>query len=519
MRSIHTLLINRRAGQGRLRSPIPGGTPASAPGGLYAVPLPALALLFFFALLLTRFAHDGDIFWHIATGHWILSHGTIPHHDVFSFSRPDAPWIAHEWLAGIVFARAFDLGGWPAVLILVAFCAACSYALLLRFLLTRVQPLYAVPLTALAFFLSIHHFLLRPHVLAMPLLVAWTIELVDAAERGHPPRPIFLGLLWLWANLHGSFTFGLLLAGAFAAEALVRTRPGPARRQLAFSWLRFLAASGLVVLLTPYGVDGLLFPRLLYGHPYLLDMILEWQSPDFHDPQALEVWLLLLLAYGLARGFRLPPLRLILLLGLIHMALHHIRHVALLGLVSPLLLADPLSRQGGDSRSGHHGPRSFNGFCERFAQHQTPHSAVLWLGLLSIAAGCAFLAAPRPLQDLGPFKAIEVAQRHGITGPVLNNPGFGGPLIFRGIRPFIDGRMDLYGEDFLRRYLAAVNLHDGLLLAALLDEYRIQWTMFDPGRPLIAWLEQSGHWQRLYEDQYTVVQVRCDTLQAPPFCR
>ncbi|WP_139557527.1 hypothetical protein [Methylotetracoccus oryzae] len=487
-------------------------TPTSRSERHFALPLPILALLFFFAALLTHFAHDGDVFWHIATGQWILSHGHVPHTDPFSFSRFDAPWIAHEWLAAVAFARVFDVGGWPALLILVAFCAALSYAILLRFLLQRLQPVYAVPLTALAFFLSVHHFLLRPHVLVMPLLVGWVGALVHAADESRPPPWASLGILWIWANLHGSFTFGLLLAGALGAEVVLSAATGPARNRLAGAWLRFLIAGLGVALLTPYGIQGVLFPALLYGHPYLLDMITEWQSPDFHEPQALEFWLLLLVAYALTQGLRLAPLRLLLLLALIHMALHHIRHVALLGLISPLLLAGPLRSQGAAPSSGHQGPGSFNGFCRRFAPRLSPHSAALTSLLLFALIGGAYRANPHPDERLGVFRAIDVARQHGVTGNVLNNPGFGGPLIFRGIRPFIDGRLDLYGEDFLRRYLAAINLQDAGVLAALLDEYRITWTLFDPGRPLVAWLEQSGHWQRLYADRFVVVHVRRGTL-------
>jgi hypothetical protein len=346
----------------------------------------------------------------------------------------------------------------------------------------------------------------------MPLLVGWVGALVHAAEEGRAPPVASLGLLWAWANLHGSFTFGLLLAGALAVEALLSSPPGPARRRLAAAWLRFLIAGMGVALLTPYGIRGVLFPALLYGHPYLLDMITEWQSPDFHEPQALEFWLLILVAYALTRGLRLPPLRLLLLLALIHMALHHIRHVALLGLISPLLLAAPLRAQGADPSSGHHGPRSFNGLCERLARRNGPLAAAVSFGLLLTAAAGAYLADPHPIERLGVFQGIKVARQHGMTGPVLNNPGFGGPLIFRGIRPFIDGRMDLYGEAFLRRYIAAVNLQDARELTAILDEYGIQWTIFDPGRPLIAWLEQSGRWARLYEDRYAVVHGRCDQI-------
>ena len=36
--------------------------------------------------------------------------------------------------------------------------------------------------------------------------------------------------------------------------------------------------------------------------------------------------------------------------------------------------------------------------------------------------------------------------------PVLNEYNFGGFLIFNGVRPFIDGRADMYGDKFLEDY-------------------------------------------------------------------
>src|SRR5580700_9197132 len=39
---------------------------------------------------------DGDTGWHLRTGEWILSHRQVPWSDIFSFSRPGAPWFAWE---------------------------------------------------------------------------------------------------------------------------------------------------------------------------------------------------------------------------------------------------------------------------------------------------------------------------------------------------------------------------------------------------------------------------------------
>src|SRR5438128_595429 len=47
---------------------------------------------------------DGDTGWHIRTGEWILANRQVPSTDMFSFSRPGAPWFAWEWLWDVLAA-------------------------------------------------------------------------------------------------------------------------------------------------------------------------------------------------------------------------------------------------------------------------------------------------------------------------------------------------------------------------------------------------------------------------------
>src|SRR5690242_2557609 len=58
---------------------------------------------------------DGDTGWHIRTGEWILAHGQVPSVDIFSYSRPGAPWFAWEWLWDVLAAILFRSWGMAAV--------------------------------------------------------------------------------------------------------------------------------------------------------------------------------------------------------------------------------------------------------------------------------------------------------------------------------------------------------------------------------------------------------------------
>ena len=51
-----------------------------------------------------------------------------------------------------------------------------------------------------------------------------------------------------------------------------------------------------------------------------------------------------LLYVTLSRGIRLPVPRILILIGLLHLALQHFRHQSLAGLVGALVLAEPLGR-------------------------------------------------------------------------------------------------------------------------------------------------------------------------------
>jgi hypothetical protein len=80
-------------------------------------------------------------------------------------------------------------------------------------------------------------------------------------------------------------------------------------------------------------------------------------------------------------------------------------------------------------------------------------------------------------------------------------------LIFNGVRPFIDGRTDLYGDAFFSRYGRIVTL-DGTELERALSEYRIAWAIFPSGAPIVQMLEREPGWRLVAEGDGVVIQAR-----------
>src|SRR6267378_49649 len=293
-----------------------------------------------------------DAMWQITVGQWISDHRAVPETDVYSFTMRGQPWISTQWLAQVLYAKAYAISGWSGPVVLAATAIAATFGLFARFLSRRLSESTTLVFIAAALALTVPHLLARPHVLALPVMVAWVGGLIAAADRRGAPSFWLLPLMALWANLHGGFVFGLVLIAPIALDAVLNADV-KLRKALALRWAAFgVAALGLSCV-TPYGWNSLLASQKILALGAALPLIMEWKPTEFGSVGAFEVCLLLGIGLALFRGVRLPPLRIVLLLGLLHMALAQGRAVEILALLAPLVLAAPLSKQIGGAEGSH----------------------------------------------------------------------------------------------------------------------------------------------------------------------
>jgi hypothetical protein len=240
--------------------------------------------------------------------------------------------------------------------------------------------------------------------------------------------------------------------------------------------------------------------------PELQSSFGEWLSPDFQKSPALEMWLLGIVLIGFASGIRLPFARLVLLLGLLHMSLQHVRHADLLAVVAPLALAAPLARGLAGLAAGH--SSRIESRLARWARPAgTPAIAIAALIAIALAVPAALGPSARSDGTVTPATALQAAQRLGLAGPVLNSEIFGGYLVFRGVPSFFDGRIEMYGGEFLAK-AAAAERGSAAALDELLARYRIAWTLLTPSSGAVAVLDGLSGWQRVYADDYAVIHRR-----------
>src|SRR5271169_1200165 len=109
--------------------------------------VPSLSDLFFLAILIWVFMSsssgwqgllvDGDVGWHIRSGEYILDHHAVPHQDLYSFSKPGAPWYAWEWGSDVIYGLLHRWAGLRGVVLAAGLIIAVFATTLVRRMIWR----------------------------------------------------------------------------------------------------------------------------------------------------------------------------------------------------------------------------------------------------------------------------------------------------------------------------------------------------------------------------------------------
>ena len=438
---------------------------------------------------------DSDIYWQTAVGQWILDQHAVPRVDIYSFTKAGELWASSSWLAQVLYATCYNLAGWTGPVVLAASCIAATFALFAQILGRRVPAAYAAAAAIAVMVLSMGHFLARPHVLVLPIMLAWANGLISASERGQAPSPWLLPLMAVWANLHGGFVFGLVLVGAFALDALWNADRAQ-QRSVVLRWAAFGIGALVACCATPYGWGSILAARKILDLGELLHLIYEWMPADFSKFSVFELTILAPIAGALYAGVKLTPPRIALVLGLLHMALSHVRNVEIFALLLPIVVLEPVALQ----------------FALRPAwPARTGAPMSVMAAVMALLGGWTWLLAANttfaPPENQSPAAAVDALKAHN-PKRVLNDLPFGGYLIWRQMPVFIDGRAELYGEAFEMAYYRAMQLKDVNQFLDILKKWDIEAVLLTPGTPAVGLLDHIGGWRRAYADDNAVLHVR-----------
>lgn len=436
-----------------------------------------IALLVLVVPLAARPLSHDDLFWHLQSGVWMAEHHSVPHADPFSFTRPGAPWVTHEWGFSLLVYGIWLAGGYLALI-----AARVLLILLIGWILVRTmrlegpeeapQYLY-IALLAVGLWTVSAEVILRAALLS-ELFLALTLLLLARYRKTGQVRDLVCvaGLFWVWANVHSGVVFGLFVLGLFTLEALIRRQGRP--------YLLTLAAAALLSLVNPNGIEALLYPFRL--SQILFASGIPWELGHFSASSPAANSGLLILAVLLLAG--LLPLRRVPVWGaeivgiatfvfLLYRSPRFVFHAVILAL-----------------------PVVYRLWSERKRSNLAAGSVAALTLASALVAWTSFES--RLLAPGLPEPAARFVQKAGIRGRMFNHQNYGGYLLWRLKEPvFWDGRNDVF-VPLVKEYVSTP-------FPELMDRYQVDWALVTEHE----WTpELQNGWGLVYWDDFRAIYLR-----------
>jgi len=331
----------------------------AGPSGTGAPPArPTVWLLATVSLVIAAAARSShvmavDTFYDLTAGRYLFDHG-IPRQNALTAVAHGAPWIDQQWLAQATYYCSWLAAGYRGVAIVsVALTAGGTCVLALAMLRRGAWPSRMFAWSAAAFVVALCSYQIQAQNFGY-LLFPLTLLLVVGDMRRHRPgwqTWLLIGVLILWANLHGSVLLGSALIATYAGYRAVRAMKA-ADRGASLGYLGLGVAAIAAVACTPYGFGVIGYYRRLIGNPELAAHISRWAPPDLHDPATwvfVAVAVAVIGAVGLARtrGSRPEPFLAASALVLLGLALMAAGNECWFAFAGCLLAAEAQAKAGG----------------------------------------------------------------------------------------------------------------------------------------------------------------------------
>lgn len=492
---------------------------------LIAPSVHTLSLLF---LLTLQFAlgfaipstHDPDIWWHLKTGEWIISHGTVPWADPFGDHTSGMRWVAYSWLPEALFHLVDKHDPVLGLRYIQGAVAAMTVGILYAHArATSGSPRLAL-LLCLLFLIPTFPWLARPQMFSFLLAAASLYALWWGKNRDARAWWLLPLLMALWANLHIYFVFGLgliwLIVGWPWLAWYANGRPAAGRPPII--GIVMVAVTTAAPLLNPYGLtlyDEAIRLAFHGSNEWPADVIRELASPNFHDWPRMVFYAWVVLGFlAFLRSPKVPPaLDLLLFIVLLHLALQHLRDIPYYLIVMLPILARHL---------GQFQATAWRRFLAggRAAWLSLPQGRAVLHWFIAAGAVAAFAMLPiRFCTQQGelavqrharyPAAAVAYLLEKRPEGPLYNSLNWGGYLIHAlapTYRVYIDGRTQLYSREFWESHDTVRHGREGWDLE--LDASGAQIVLWSRDEPVVSLLRLSADWTTVYEDEVAVIFVR-----------
>jgi hypothetical protein len=505
--------------------------------------IPSLSDLFFLAILVWLFLSggaagwqgllaDADVGWHIRTGDYILQHHAVPHQDLYSFSKPGAPWYAWEWLTDVIDGGLHQMAGLKGVVLASAVIIALFATALVRRMVWRgVHLLVALAVALLGVGAASIHFLARPHIYTL-LFLSISMWLIEADRKSY--REGVRGYIWwlvplaaVWTNMHGGFlaliavlgltTVGMAIETFLRMDTFLETRTGAGDWRNVWRYAALTGACAAATLINPYGWRLHQHVLEYLRSDWIRNVIQEFQSPSFRTENMMQFEALLLIGLMVAAALfrRRRIVEGLWIVFWAHMALGSARHVPVFVTVAAPVIAAELA-QWWSALTARAGKTSLAGIVNQIASDSLPgfRRTSAWpfaaVGVLIVIG--APIRWPQDFPDLMfPTKMVHDHADLITASRVLTTDQWGDYLIYTDPhrKVFVDGRSDFYGPEIGNEYLGLINGRWDW--QQILGKYQFNLALVPTECAISQLLKLSPDWKAVEDDGKRILLVRGPT--------
>jgi len=507
-----------------------------------------ITVFFLFALVFALTCHiltDFDIWWHLRAGKYIVENQHIPKADIFSYTAAGRPWIDLHWLFQALSFSIYEVLGVNGLIILRIIVLLFAFIFLFQIGYRKSNFLISVLCFILGVVAVSSRFHERPEIFTFLFIAIYLFILHKYKYEDRNYIWILPILQVLWVNMHGLFILGPGIVFAYLLGEVVSWKVGfPffSNNEFTIRGKRFykllLVSVSMIVacFINPYGLKGALFPFVLFTRigtstNIYAQSIIEFQRtfsvhPVPYDVFYYKIVLLLSLVTFLLNIKRTDFSRLLICIAFLYLSLLARRNIAIFimaalpFMVSNLNEALPsfkLTRRGKQLLAN-----SFGIGRSLLAQRWAAIVLILFMGwsIWNIASNKFYIRMRVPVswgfgvnELFYPRRACDFVEENGISGPIFNNLGAGGYLIWRfypSRKVFIDGRLEVYDTTHYALYQRT--LSDEEVWKQVVNHYDINCVILShilPGNSdMIRRLYADKNWKLVYYDDVAAIFLR-----------
>ena len=492
--------------------------------------------------------YSPDLGFHLKSAEWILNNKQFIYTDTFSYGSDGHKYFDVQWLYQLIVYSLYRRS--ESLLIIVnALLIAFSFVLVsIRFMhktgVQRNSILVGAFVLLAVIFIQPLTFEIRPYVFSW-IFLNLILLILESYKKGEKKSLIFLPLvILLWANMHSLAILGLVSIAIYNVGMYLENKKID-RRFLMYSLISLVA-----YLINPYFINGLLYPLSQFGiisgnslfksylgelrSPFTVEEIKMLGSNYFTSPLLIvhlsAIISLMTIFQAIKQKQFTDALLMIAYLLLLYMA--HRNYGIFLWVSLPMfaqyfikLLSREKNKKAAEKNIIKEKPKpAITDFAVSAKAKLFRRLAIASI-IIALLISVSSITDSYPIlrhspyrfgftndKDQLPVEATAFLNMNNIHGKLLNHLDFGGYLMAHyNEKVFIDGRMDLYEDDFFKDYYESLTQKNGM--KKLLSKYNPDVVVFPYMKASLWWSyfllnnRQSGY-KPVYFDGLSVIYLK-----------